>query len=130
MAVMPANDYHFITNWRVKATPAEVWEVLDNPLDLPCWWPSVYLRVTEPETGVFHLHTKGWLPYTLKWSFRVLAREYPCCISLEAWGDFEGTGVWTFAAADEATAISYDWHIRESLRMELARRRKACSHAR
>lgn len=55
---MPANDYHFVTRWRVEGTPQHVWDVLDKPLDLPRWWPSVYLQVTEAEPGVFHLHTK------------------------------------------------------------------------
>jgi hypothetical protein len=25
---MPANEYHFVTRWRVEATPAEVYDVL------------------------------------------------------------------------------------------------------
>jgi hypothetical protein len=32
---MPAHDYHFVTHWRVEATPRQVWDVLDKPLDLP-----------------------------------------------------------------------------------------------
>jgi hypothetical protein len=109
---MPANDYHFITHWRVRATPPEVWEILDNPLDLPRWWPSVYLKVTETTPGVYLLHTKGWLPYTLTWSLKVTERHYPNGFTLEAWGDFNGAGIWTFTAQDAFTAITYDWRIR------------------
>jgi hypothetical protein len=86
--------------------------VLDKPLDLPRWWPSVYLQVTEPEPGVFHLHTKGWLPYTLRWSFRVTERRHPHGFRLEAWGDFNGSGIWTFAPDGRFTDITYDWRIR------------------
>ncbi len=75
---MTTNDYHFITHWRVKSTVDEVSKILGDPLALMRWWPSVYLdvKVVEPgeESGlgrVVSLYTKGWLPYTLRWDFRV-----------------------------------------------------------
>ena len=37
---MAANDYHFITTWRVPGTTREVSEVLADAADLPRWWPS------------------------------------------------------------------------------------------
>ncbi len=74
---MSANEYHFVTHWRVEGTVEEVSDVLGNAVDLTRWWPSVYLAVREIEPGgpdgvgrVVELHTKGWLPYTLHWSFR------------------------------------------------------------
>ena len=39
-----ANDYHFVSRWRVEGTCGEVADVLGDPLALPRWWPSVYLR--------------------------------------------------------------------------------------
>ena len=41
---------------------------------------------TRPD-GVVELHTKGWLPYTLRWRFRVTEDRKPHGFSLEAWGD-------------------------------------------
>jgi hypothetical protein len=83
------------------------------------WWPSVYLDVQELEPGdkngigkVVSLFTKGWLPYTLRWQFRVTANRSPYGFSLEAWGDFVGTGNWTFAQNDHWVNITYDWRIR------------------
>jgi hypothetical protein len=109
---LPANDYHFVTRWRVEAQVDAVWDVIDRPLDLPRWWPSVYLAVGEPEPGVFSLYTKGWLPYKLRWSFRVLERRRPHTLSLEAWGDFDGRGVWTFEQDGRFANITYDWRVR------------------
>jgi hypothetical protein len=130
------------------------------------WWPSVYLDVQELEPGdkqglgkVIDLYTKGWLPYTLRWQFRVTENPYPHGFSLEAWGDFEGRGVWTFAQDGEWVNITYDWQIRadkpllkylsflmkrifsanhhwamakgeESLKLELARRHAATAQER
>ena len=116
---MSANEYHFLTHWRVESTVEEVSDVLGDPLELPRWWPSVYLAVKQLEPGdadgigrVVDLYTKGWLPYTLRWSFRVTESRRPYGFSLEAWGDFEGRGVWTFARAGRFVDITYDWRIR------------------
>src|SRR5215475_215824 len=100
---MSTNDYHFITSWHVEGTVNEVADVLKKGEDLPRWWPSVYLAVEVLEPGdedgvgkVVSLYTKGWLPYTLKWQFRVIESRYPYGFTLEAWGDFNGRGIWTF----------------------------------
>lgn len=48
---MRSNEYRFVTHWRVEATAEEVFDLLDNALDLPRWWPAVYLDVKEVEQG-------------------------------------------------------------------------------
>jgi uncharacterized protein YndB with AHSA1/START domain len=121
---MASADYHFVTRWRVDATPEEVFRIIDDPPALPHWWPSVYLEVIEREPGdargigkVVDLLTKGWLPYTLRWRLVTLEKVPPTRIVLEASGDFLGRGVWTFADDDSAgaervTLVTYDWRIR------------------
>jgi hypothetical protein len=109
---MSAHEYHFVTHWRVEGTVEEVSEVLDKPRDLVRWWPSVYLDVRETDPGIFALHTKGWLPYTLRWRFRRTDSRAPYGFSLEAWGDFDGSGVWSFAPDGKYVDILYDWRIR------------------
>lgn len=156
---MATNDYHFITYWRIEGTIEEVADVLKRATDLPRWWPSVYLAVQEIQPGdqdgvgkVVSLHTKGWLPYTLRWHFRVTESHHPHGYSLEAWGDFNGRGTWIFEQDGAWAKVTYDWRIRadkpllkalsfilkpifsanhrwamargeESLKLELARRR-------
>jgi hypothetical protein len=156
---MFTNEYHFTTHWRVEGTVEEVADILREPTELPRWWPSVYLAVQQLEPGdeqgvgaVASLYTKGWLPYTLRWQFRVTGVNYPHGFSLEAWGDLVGRGVWTLVQEGEHAVVTYDWKIRadkpllrllspllkpllsanhhwamargeESLRLELARRR-------
>jgi hypothetical protein len=160
------NDYHFLSRWRVKGTCGEVADILGEPVELARWWPSVYLDVEElrpsDARGVgrrVRLHTKGWLPYTLRWEFEVVESRYPYGFTLVANGDFDGRGVWTFEQDGPFVDITYDWRIRaekpllrnlsfifkplfeanhrwamtqgeESLRLELARRRAASAAAR
>ncbi|HZS78362.1 MAG TPA: hypothetical protein VFA41_17250 [Ktedonobacteraceae bacterium] len=114
---MATNNYHFITHWRVQGTVKEVEEVIGNAADLVRWWPSVYLDVQILEPGderglgrVVSLYTKGWLPYTLRWSFRV-TEVRNTGFTLVAWGDFEGRGIWTFEQDGAWVNITYDWKI-------------------
>src|ERR1044071_4061693 len=116
---MASNDYHFITHWRVEGTINEVADILKDAESLPRWWPSVYLDVKVLEPGdsrgigkVVSLYTKGWLPYTLRWEFRVTESNYPHGFSLEAWGDFDGRGIWTLEQDGEVVNVTYDWKLR------------------
>ncbi len=113
------NDYHFVTKWTFDATADEVYDILGEPLHLVNWWPEVYLKVTElkpaGDDGLgreIALHTKGWLPYTLKWQFTVTRAERPNGFALVASGDFEGTGKWTFIQVGDQVEVIYDWRIR------------------
>lgn len=114
---MAANDYHFITRWQVESTIEEVTEILGDAADLVRWWPAVYLDVKVIEPGdayglgkVVNLYTKGWLPYTLRWQFRVTEVQAGG-FTLVASGDFEGRGIWTFEQRDAQVDIVYDWKI-------------------
>jgi hypothetical protein len=116
---MPSNDYHFITRWRVEGAINEVADILKDADDLPRWWPSVYLDVQVLEQGDEHgvgkvvcLHTRGWLPYTLRWQFRVTRSRYPHGFSLEAWGDFAGRGIWMLKEDGASVDVTYDWKVR------------------
>ncbi len=160
------NEYHFISRWRVEATCGEVADILGDALSLSRWWPSVYLDVIELRPADARglgrrvaLHTRGWLPYTLRWEFEIVESRYPHGFTLIATGDFEGRGIWTFEQDDAFVNITFDWRIRaekpllqqlsflmkplfaanhrwamaqgeESLKLELARRRATSDAAR
>ena len=154
------SDYHFTTRWLFEGAAEDVMAVLSDPEDLARWWPAVYLEVDELAPGDDHgvgkhvsLYTKGWLPYTLRWQF-VVTEAHDRGWTLEASGDFVGSGVWTFEQQGDLVQAVYDWRIRadtpllrllspllkplfaanhrwamasgeQSLRLELARRRAA-----
>lgn len=114
---MALNDYHFVTVWRIPGTVEEVGRIIVDGDSLTRWWPSVYLGVQEIEPGdasglgkVIDLYTKGWLPYTLRWQFRV-SEIRPDGFTLAAAGDFVGRGIWTFAQEGPDAVITYDWKI-------------------
>jgi len=112
------SDYHFVTVWRVAGTLEEVKTILRDGLSLARWWPSVYLSVRQVEGGALDglgatldLHTKGWLPYTLRWTLRVSEPVTDAGFALEATGDLNGTGRWRFEQVGPEVAITYDWRV-------------------
>lgn len=114
-----SNEYEFLSHWRVEGTCGEVADILGEPLELSRWWPSVYLDVRELRPADARglgrriaLHTKGWLPYTLKWEFEVVESDYPRGFAIAACGDFDGRGVWTFTQDGPFVDITYDWRLR------------------
>jgi len=116
---MATNEYVFLSNWRLEGSCEDVFGVLGNPLDLARWWPEVYLAVEQTKDasagGVgneFRLLTKGWLPYKLRWEFRVTEVEPPSSFALEAWGDLVGTGRWTFRQDGKFVDAIYEWRVR------------------
>lgn len=117
---MPSNEYHFITKWELADTTCqEISDVLGDADGLKRWWPSVYLdvKVTEPGDAkgvgkLVQLYTKGWLPYTLKWQFRVIENREPFGFTIQAIGDFKGFGIWTFEQQGNRVAVTYDWKIK------------------
>ena len=112
-----ASRYHFTTRWRLAAAVDEVASVLGDPLDLPRWWPSVYLSATELVPGAsrtgrrVRLHTRGLLPYTLLWDLEVVRSEYPHGFVIAASGDLNGAGAWTFVEDDGHVDATFDWAV-------------------
>lgn len=113
-------DYQFFTEWRVAGTVHEVMSVLgdDDPTSVTRWWPCVYLTVTEIEPGgegglgrVLDLYTKGWLPYTLRWTLHVTEPLTDVGYALAATGDLEGTGRWAFRQDGPEVVVTYDWRV-------------------
>jgi len=114
-----APEFRFLSQWRVLGTVGDVAGVLGDVREFARWWPSVYLDVDELEPGAeggvgkrVRLRTKGWLPYTLHWDFRVTESRHPHGFVIEAEGDLAGRGEWTFEQAGAWTIASYDWRVR------------------
>jgi hypothetical protein len=106
--------YHLISHWRVPGTQSDVAAVLREPRDLVRWWPEVYLavEVEEADGKVVHVHSRGRLPYTLRWSFRELEQHWPHGATIEAWGDLTGIGAWTLVQDGADVLATYDWRVR------------------
>ena len=116
---MPANDYVFLTHWRVKGGAEDAYEILTDVPGYLRWWADVYLAVTpltpagRDETNQsYRLLTRGKLPYRLRWDARIVQTRRPYSFTVEATGDFVGRGIWTFTERANDLKISFDWRLR------------------
>jgi len=110
-----SGTYHLVCRWRIRATVTEVQDIIGQPLEYPRWWPSVYLdarETTPPGSAVrrVQFHTRGILPYTLIWEASADART-PNRIAIEASGDLEGQGVWSFFQDGDYVDVTFEWNV-------------------
>lgn len=115
---MDAFSYHFVTRWRVPGTPEQVYAILEDVPRVVRFWPQLYRSavVTAPGDGIrgktVAVETKGFLPYVLRWNFRVTESHRPDGFSIQAWGDLTGNGCWVFMQEGAETVITYEWSVR------------------
>jgi len=114
-----SNDYVFLTTWRVTGNVQDVYDILSDISGYLRWWPEVYLKVEETAKGdenklgnSARLLTKGELPYTISWQMRVIETDRPNGFTIEATGDFEGRGIWTFTQKGSQVEAVFDWRLR------------------
>lgn len=111
---MAVNQYHFVTQWKVEGELDTVANLINQPELLTLWWPSVYLGIEKKWLDgqtMYFLHTKGWLPYTLRWHFYQTKADLPHRLELAAHGDLAGYGIWTFQQVGQYVEIVYDWKV-------------------
>jgi Polyketide cyclase / dehydrase and lipid transport len=118
-----ANDYVFVTLWRVPGTVDRAYQVLVDIENYPRWWPEVYLRV-EPLTPLrktvgdkVRLLTRGKLPYKIRWQSEIVQANPPHGFIVRATGDFDGCGIWSLKQQGGEVVLTFDWRLRAQKRL-------------
>jgi len=116
---MTGTDEHILTRWELEASPQEVFDLIADAPSYPLWWPSVFLesRVLEPgdEEGrgrLVEVRAATFLLASVRWRYRVTAVHAPGRLAVEATGDLEGLGLWTFEARGRNTVVRFNWRGR------------------
>jgi len=111
-------DYSFKTIWRVHATPDKIWNALIAAEKYPSWWKSI-LRVEPIAPGdangigrTVRTTWKTFLPYGFTFDTRVARIVWQKTLALDAFGELEGTGLWTLTPEGDATIVRYDWNVK------------------
>jgi hypothetical protein len=112
-------SFTLATRWRVAATIEEVAAILSAPERLPLWWPEVYLSAEIVARGgadglgrTVLFHTRGWLPYSLRWQARLSGSDRPHGWTVEATGDLVGRGTWRLEQRGDIALVGYLWRVR------------------
>jgi len=114
-----AEDYEFITVWRFDAPLKKVWACIEDSEHWSDWWKGV-LRVEKLKDGdadgIGAIHRSTWksaLPYKLVFDSETMRVERMKLIEIRAFGELDGSGIWTLNAEDEnTTRVQYDWRVR------------------
>ena len=114
-----AEYYEFVTIWRFDAPVEKVWEQVKDSERWSDWWRGV-LKVEELKAGdheglgkIVRSTWKSKLPYTLEFDSEILRVEPMTTIEARAFGELEGTGLWTLTAEDaNTTRVRYDWRVK------------------
>lgn len=115
-----ACHYRLVTRWVVDGTAEEVADIFADTESLVRWYPATYLEATVLEPGVpggndgkvFTVRVTGWMPHTLRFTWRVRTSRPPLQFILDATGDFEGElHCWSEPEGDRL-AVYFDWRVR------------------
>jgi len=110
-------DYTFVTNWSFNAPVEQVWHEIIHPLQWPQWWRGVeQVEQLEPGgvDGLGSLHRSVWksvLPYRLRFDSRAMRVERYRIYEIQAMGQLEGAGLWSFSQTGDITQVRYDWNV-------------------
>ena len=112
-------DYRFITRWRVNAPTQIVWDVLNDAMRYPEWWPC-YKRcqhLTPGVTGVGSVSeyvVRGPLPYDVHYRVEVTHYDPPHEAAFTAAGDLVGDGRMVYEPDGDGTLVTVYWNVRTS----------------
>ena len=113
------NEYRFVNTWRLRGSVEDVADIIDEPVNYQHWWPCAWLDYEgishgdkQEVGGVFRYKVKGWMPYTLNLTFKVVDVRAPYGYTVEATGDLVGRGTWTISQEGELVLIKYEWRVR------------------
>src|SRR3954471_1507168 len=51
------------------------------------------------------------LPYTLRWEALTIEAQRPGRLTIQAFGDFEGRGIWTLEQQGDVVKMIFDWNL-------------------
>ena len=114
---MTTTQFVLVTDWHFDAPIERVWALIEDVDGWPSWWRAVrkveMLKAGDAD-GVGTVRRLTWataLPYTLAFDV-VLVRVEPGRLSEgRAFGDLDGTGIWTLWEENGGTHVRYDWRV-------------------
>ena len=112
------SDYHFQTHWQFDAPLETVWHEIKAMSRWPEWWSYVE-KVELLQQGdaddlgsIRRITWKTALPYSLSFDSELIALEKFKRMEGRAFGELEGTGIWTFSHKNGTTHVRYDWMVK------------------
>lgn len=114
---MAVTHFELTNEWHLALPIDRVWDLIAATQDWPRWWRAV-ARVEQLQAGaadglgaIHRMHWKTALPYSLAFDVETVRVEKHREIEGRAFGELDGTGLWTFEETPEGTAARYLWRV-------------------
>lgn len=110
-------EFQFVTEWRISAPLAEVYDAITHCLNWPTWWQGsekVEKLIIGDANGVGSVHRfiwRGRIPYRLTFDIHVTRVVPFAVIEGQVCGEVIGTGRWIFLHENGVTVVCYEWHV-------------------
>lgn len=114
---MATTQFVLVTDWHFDAPIERVWALIEDVEGWPSWWRAVRkVELLEPggTDGVGTVRRLTWataLPYTLAFDVEMVRVESGRLSEGRAFGDLDGTGIWTLSEEAGGTHVRYDWRV-------------------
>jgi hypothetical protein len=106
-----SRTYVFVDEWDVRAPIDAVFNALSDPERYPLWWKPVYVAAKRRSENVVEHLFKGRLPYRLRVTSELVAKERPTRIEAVVRGDLSGRGIWTLNPKGDSVRVRFDWQV-------------------
>ena len=111
-------DYQFITVWKFDHHLPLVWQEIKTMSRWPEWWRYV-AKVEFKKQGdaneigaVRRITWRTALPYPLTFDSELVKEVHHQSMEGRAYGELEGTGIWTFSTENNLPIVRYDWQVK------------------
>lgn len=114
---MATTQFTLVTDWHFDATIAHVWALIEDVEGWPSWWRAVRkveMLKAGGADGIGTVRRLTWataLPYTLTFDVELVRVEPGQLSEGRAFGELDGTGIWTLREEASGTHVRYDWRV-------------------
>lgn len=109
--------FHFVSVWRLPASPQQVWQVMADVEEWPTWWPGITAVTLDNAGDADGLGRRGRvvvrspLGHALRFEVDVVATRRPHEATARVTGELEGSGSWTVEATDHGSTVTIGWDV-------------------
>jgi len=113
--------YRFVSSWMLETDLKTLWQLIDNFEQADCWQNCTFCKIKEGDSGngvgdmYLSMFRANWI-YRLSFITTVTRKYEPHLLELEASGELEGRGVWSFQEQGNNTEICFVWEVRTTKR--------------
>jgi carbon monoxide dehydrogenase subunit G len=112
---MSKHQFRFVSDWRIDAPSAAVFERLSDPGTFSSWWPGFRSRSLCSPPGVVgraaRLEVRSLLALSLRFEARIVSAIPGREIAVLAEGDLRGTAVVQIRPSGPRTLVTFDWQV-------------------